>query len=139
MVQDGRSDTATFHLPRGETYVPPPGLAERVRSAPRGRTLLGLALLAAVAGTALLVARRRIELPGGDRLALLAARVPVIRRKAREVRHEAKVRGFWAGVLASAGSAVASTLARRLAEDVLASARERTRQAEEEDRTATRH
>jgi drug/metabolite transporter (DMT)-like permease len=139
MVQDGRSDTATFHLPRGETYVPPPGLVGRVRSAPRGRTLLGLALLAAVAGTAILVASGRIELPGRDRLALLASRVPLTRRKAREVRHEAKVRGFWAGVLASTGSAVASTLARRLAEDVLESARERARQAREEERAETRH
>ena len=123
MVQSGRDGEESFHLPRGETYVPPGGLAARFRALPRGPTLVGLAVAAALAGAALLVAGRRLAGPGGERLAALVSRDPTHRREVRRARHEAKVQGFWAGVLASAGSAVASVVARRLAEDVLQTAR----------------
>lgn len=133
MIPDAR-DGSTLEGP-----VPPlPAGEPRSRGArgalPPGTALAGLAVVAAVGAAVLLFGRGRLagrgrrlpSLPGRERLAALASRAP----GSRHVRREAKVRGFWAGVLASAGSAIASTLARHLAEDVIESAR-RQRAAED--------
>lgn len=97
-------------LPRGEPWVPRRrGLAARLSALPRGPVFAGLAV-AVTAGALLLFAG-----PNTGRFPEL----PTALRR----RRAARAKGIWAGVLAATGRTVASTLARRLAEDLLENGR----------------
>lgn len=104
-------------LPRGETWVPRRrGVADRLSSLPKGPTLLCLAA-AGAAGALLLLAKPD---PG---------RFPHRLRTLRASRRKAHARSPWVGVLASAGRALASTVVRGLAEDLIENTRRRRAEA----------